>query len=66
MKFEEIQKLKKGDKIKIDTYHLRDGRLKTTRIIKEIYKHPIINTICVRCFGWDRFELKPNEILEKL
>tara|TARA_R110002096_G_scaffold425490_1_gene634144 strand:- start:959 stop:1159 length:201 start_codon:yes stop_codon:yes gene_type:complete len=66
MKLEEIQKLKKGDKIKINTYHLREGRLKTTRIIKEIYEHPAGNKICVRCFGWDRFELKPNEILEKL
>lgn len=66
MKFEEIQKLKKGDKIRIKTYHFREGRLKTTRIISEVYKHPAGNDICVRCFGWDRFKLGYHEILEKL
>jgi|OM-RGC.v1.035542893 hypothetical protein len=62
---EEINKLKVGDKIEINTYHFRSGRLKGTRIITAIYEHEI-NKIMVRCFGWDRFQLKPNEIIEKI
>ena len=65
MTTKEINELKKGDKIRISTYHFREGRLKTTRIISAIYEHEV-NTIMVRCFGRDRFQLKPHEIIEKL
>tara|TARA_R110000824_G_scaffold73726_1_gene187719 strand:+ start:180 stop:386 length:207 start_codon:yes stop_codon:yes gene_type:complete len=65
---EQINELKKGDKIKIDTFHKREGRLKGTRIIVNIYDHSPNkeNVICVKAFGWDRFQLNSNEIIEKL
>lgn len=62
---EQINELKKGDKIEIDTFHTRDGRLKGTRIIVSIYEHSE-NVICVKAFGWDRYQLKSNEIIKKI
>ena len=67
MNKEEVNKLKIGDKIKINTYHCREGRLKTTRVINEIIKGMNDeNLIYVRCFGWDNFRIKKEEIIEKL
>jgi len=64
----EINALKKGDKIKIRTYHFREGILSTTRKIAHILDEGAFgeNKIFVRCFGWDRFQLKSNEIIEKI
>tara|TARA_R110002020_G_scaffold412614_1_gene622169 strand:+ start:234 stop:440 length:207 start_codon:yes stop_codon:yes gene_type:complete len=68
MTTKEINKLKKGDKIKIHTFHYREGRIKTTRLVSDILENTISgeNKIYVRCFGWDNFLLRSNEIIEKL
>jgi hypothetical protein len=76
MTIQEINKLKKGDKIKINAFHYRMGRIKGTRIITEVYNHTdpsthghphlSVNRICVKCFGWDEFRLDTKEIIEKM
>lgn len=68
MTTKEINNLKIGDKIKIQTFHYREGKLNTTRKITDILTNTINgeNKIYVRCFGWDGYLLRSNEILEKI
>jgi len=64
---EQINQLEIGDKIEIVTFHYMEGRIHTTRIIRDVdFKINGDKKIYVKCFGWDRFILKDNEILNKI
>ena len=64
---QQINQLKIGDKIEIITFHYMIGRLHTTRIIRDIFKNLDGNqTIYVKCFGWDSFKLRANEMISKV
>ena len=58
----EINKLKVGDTILVDTFHYRDGKRKVKR--KIVYIGAM--GIGVRLFGWNPFYLRDGEIIEKV
>ena len=71
---EEINRLKVGDKIKINAFHPQKGKVKGTRVIRQIlnhenptthgYPHLAINRIIINCFN-ESYRLTIKEILTK-
>ena len=67
---EEIETLKVGDRILINTFHYREGRRKVERNIVEIKygrkQMPMSAVVGVRMFGWNPFWIRDNEIIKKI
>ena len=52
---------KKGDRVRIRVFHLREGHRTTVRVVKEIWPN---GTVEVGMFGDPHFQVQPHEILE--
>tara|TARA_R110000751_G_scaffold16235_3_gene51617 strand:- start:2454 stop:2666 length:213 start_codon:yes stop_codon:yes gene_type:complete len=68
MSIKELNQLQIGDKVNIVTFHYMEGRLITTRIIRDIRTSIVDGSkqFYVKCFGWERFQLRDGEILNKI
>ena len=61
---QQINQLEIGDKIEIVTFHYMEGRINTTRIVRDVdTKDNGDKIIFVKCFGWEHFRLRDGEIL---
>ena len=63
MRREQIARLKVGDRIKVNTFHYREGR---RTMIRKITAISDTMEIGIHAFGYSDFWLRKGEILEKI
>ena len=73
MDIKEMNRLKVGDKIRIDAFHPKKGKVKGTRIIRHVLSHNnptthgypylSVNRIIVDCFN-ESYQLTVGETIE--
>ena len=73
MDIEEMNRLKVGDKIRIDAFHPKKGKVKGTRVIRQVLNHNdstthgypylAVNRIIVDCFN-ESYQLTVGETIE--